>query len=320
MSWLKAIAAVGAVLVVASCSTGSSSAPPSGPSPYIDGFKPPALAAGYTRFVTPPIRGIAAGTDQQWCQWLQGPAAADMDVIGAIQGLQSASGHHAVLYATTENQPVGYTKVCDSADMESGRFLGGIGAEGTARVVLPPGVVFRLSQGQSLMVNIHFINAGSKNIDGQAVVDINFQNPQPSDQVAGLFANVNTSFTIPPHSMTSADANCVVKQDLPVLLFANHMHQWGASAMTEVIHADGSRQTIQDDQVWTTDKEFNPNIMSFSLAQPFLIKKGETVHTHCAWTGDPQKTLNFPEEMCVGVAWYLTTAAEIFCVDGQWGG
>jgi hypothetical protein len=312
----RMFAVAAASLAFASCSSGSSPAPP-GPSPYIDGFNPPALQAGYTRFITPPIRGIPAGTDQMWCQWLAAPAAADQDVLH-MTGQQSSFGHHAVLYASKTIEAVGTTRQCTSSDMESVQYLGGIGAEGTMSVALPPGVVFRLPQGQALMANVHFINATSHPIDGQAVLDLDLQPPSSSNQVAGLFANVNALFSIPPHSQSSADATCVAGTEMPFLLFGNHMHQWGTSVTTEVVHTDGTKTTIVDDPNWTPEREFNPRFVSFPLGQPLVIHQGETVHTHCVWTGDATQTLTFPSEMCLGFGFFVNGGRQVTCVDGQW--
>src|SRR5579872_2462121 len=67
---------------------------------FVDGFNPPPAPAGYTRFVTPPIPGIAPGANVEMCSWVGAASTEDRDVL-AMDGFQSKTGHHAVVYATT---------------------------------------------------------------------------------------------------------------------------------------------------------------------------------------------------------------------------
>src|SRR5205807_525242 len=117
--------------------------------PYIDGFNPPPVADGFQRFVTPPIRDIAPGTDDMWCQWIAPPADADHDVV-IVEGLQSKFGHHVVLYATSVIQPVGTSRRCSDMNVLEIDYLGAIGGEGGATFQLPDGVVFRVKKGEAL--------------------------------------------------------------------------------------------------------------------------------------------------------------------------
>ncbi len=316
----KALGILVVAFVAVSCGSNGSTGtnPPATPSPYIDGFNPAPVADGYTRFVTPEIDGLAAGSDTLYCQWLAPPAAEDQDVLD-LSGMQSKYGHHVVLYASTESYPVGKSKVCDTADMESVRFLGAIGGEGNAgatRGLLPPNVAFRLLKGQALMANVHFLNTGTATIQGQAVLDVKFAAPSPTRQSAQMFVNLGTSFSIPPDSHTAYDVSCPVGQDLSFYVFSDHMHQHGTSAMTEIIHADGTKNTIVNDTTWTADMQFNPKFVSFP--QQLVIHKGDVVHTHCNWTGDTTKTLGFPDEMCVGIGFFQGAGDQVVCSDGSW--
>ncbi len=289
------------------------------PSPYIPGFEPMPAAAGYTRFITPPIRGIAPGTDQTWCQWVSPPATGDQDVL-RIVGLQSRGGHHAVLYATTKKQRIGESHICTEDDMLSLSFLGAIGGEGTAGAItqLPSGLNFRLHQGQALMANVHFINASPQTFDGQAVIDVAFTPPAADHVVADLFANNGDTFTVPPMQQVSFDVSCTVQQDLSFAMVTNHMHGHGISALSEIIHADGTHeQTVRDD-TWAADQMFNPRYAVYSVQAPKVAKKGETYHTRCTCRNDSDKPLTFPTEMCAGVGFYFPGNGSIACSDGGW--
>src|SRR5262245_13620181 len=125
---------------------------------YVADFHPPEVAAGYTRYLTPPTRGIAPGDDIEICQWVEGPSDQARDVL-AITGLQSRTGHHAVLYATSATQyAVGESRICTEQDTLAISFVGAIGGEGTAASAaqLPEGLFFRVPAGQALMINTHW--------------------------------------------------------------------------------------------------------------------------------------------------------------------
>src|SRR5262245_28613358 len=184
---MKRLAFLGLMLFAMACSGSKNDAPkpaeqppPStAPSPYIDGFSPPPVADGFTRYILPPIRGIKPGYDHMWCQYLEAPATdQDYDIVW-VDGVQSKGGHHLVLYSTTGPVTPAATEECVDADMVSVRFLGGVGGEGATSLskVLVPGTVFRMPKGSRYMANVHYINATDHPIDGQGVIDIKIGPP-----------------------------------------------------------------------------------------------------------------------------------------------
>ena len=299
----------------------SADAGPADAGPYIAGFDPAPVAAGYTRYITPVVQ-IPPSSSNSWCQYVAAPLAADTDVT-SVTGQQSTFGHHIVLYATTANAPVGTSRLCTTGDMLSVRYLGAIGGEGTGSLshVLPPGVVFRAHQGESLMLNTHFLNTSDAAALGQGVLDVEFAPPSSSAQVAGFFTNLNTTFDLAPGNSSPqvADARCVVQQDFQLFAFADHMHGLGSSAFTEVIDADGGTTPMVTDPAWSPELMFNPTFATWPTSAPMTVHSGETIHTHCEWINDGTTAVTFPTEMCVGLGFFLPgTGAEINCINGQW--
>jgi hypothetical protein len=99
----------------------------------------------------------------------------------------------------------------------------------------------------------------------------------------------------------------------------NHMHAYGTSVYTEVIHANGSKATIVDNRTdWTSDMEFNPKYAVWPATALLSINKGDTVHTHCEWTNTTGKAMQFPDEMCVAAGFNMTPGAGVNCIDAQW--
>ena len=300
-------------LVLASCGGASE---PAGPA-MVAGFDPEPPAAGFTRFVAPIIPGIKSGEDTTYCQWISAPSDRELSVV-RFKGLQSHFGHHVVVYANKLVAPVGTSRPCTSNDMLSVRFVGATPGEGAVKFDLPAGVVFRIPAGEALMVNTHFINTSLKPVDGQALIDLELRDAADTDRVAGAFANYSQSFVVTPGQTATADTNCVVKHDMTFIVFSNHMHEWGKSAYSEVVRADGSREMLTRDDTWNAERVFDPQWTSWTEAGAMKVKTGDTIHTRCTWENTTATDLEFPKEMCVGFGFYLPGGPEVNCGDGAW--
>ncbi len=286
---------------------------------YIPGFDPPPVQAGYTRYLAPTVTNITPGADIEMCEWVAPVATEDQDVLDVI-GEQSATGHHAVLFASTEtNFKVGESHVCTTDDMVSVSFIGAIfGANAGQLTKLPDGLFFRLRKGQSQMMNTHWLNTTDKTVEGQAVVDVKFAPADASHTIADIFANNGDTFMIPPGAPTQYDVSCTFPQDMNFAMVTDHMHTDGMSAYTEVLHTDGTSTMLRQDTSWASDEQFNPIYTMFSLAQPYVVHTGDTIHTHCEWQNQGTSTLLFPDEMCAGQAFYFPGNGLSACDDGTW--
>jgi hypothetical protein len=321
-----------ALLVLVSCSSSSkapdTTKPPDPtpqqdqpPSPYIDGFNPPPVQDGFTRYVLPPIRGIQPGTDRMWCQYIDSPATDQEYDIVSVTGAQSKGGHHAVLYATTAPSAVGTTADCKDAEMINARFLGGIGGEGASSLshILVPGAVFRMPTGSRYMANVHYINTTDHPIDGQGVIDVKIAPKDPTKRPAFFFTNVGLhGVNVPPGPYT-LDVKCTVQKDVTILVYANHMHELGTSAYSQVARTDGSVEVMQQDRGWTSEMAFNPTFATWTLDKPMVLHSGDIVTTHCEWNNTTNASVNFPTEMCASFGFYLGDN-DIYCIDNRWRG
>jgi hypothetical protein len=294
-------------------------------SDYIDGFNPAPVLARYTRFVTPVIKDIQPGQDITYCQWLRAPADHDVLVINSTVQ-QSKWGHHVVLFSDTANYPVGESHECKTTDMPSVRFLaGGAGeaAQSSVLIAFPPNVVTKIPAGSSIMASTHFINASEQVIDGQAIADlemIDASDPSASKYtVSGFFTNNGDAFSLPPSATTPYDTTCVVQQDMNFFAYGNHMHEWGFSAFSEVIHLDGTKTMLHEDTTWKPEFATHPTLSKWDVNSLMPVKNGETVHTHCEWDNNTTSAIGFPREMCVGFGFFLPSSADVICSDGMWG-
>ena len=276
------------VLVVAACG-GQPPGPKHDPR-FIAGFDPKPAPAGYTRCITPAIPEVKPGEDLLVCQWIAPPSDHEVEMVD-LQGEQSKYGHHVALYATATNLKVGTSRKCLDSDMLGIRFIGAIGGEGTGGgVKLPPGCVYRIPKGYALMANVHFINLSKAPIQGQAVLDLKTRAPQPNSAAVDIVTDIDTSLQVKP-GLAQWDDTCVVNQELSVLMWANHMHEYGTSIYTEVIRVDGTKQMLASDPVWQPEETFNPNYKVYPTDALLEPRPGDTLHTHCEWNNTSGGTL-----------------------------
>jgi len=306
-------------ILAAGCAKNQTAEPDPG---YVAGFDPGAVPDGYTRYLSPIVKDIAPGADVEYCQWVAPASVSAQDVL-ALQGKQSLTGHHAILYATSNTSyPVGESHICTVADMIPLSFVGAIGGEGTgpsSGSVLPEGLYFRVPPGQALMINSHWLNATDDTVDGQAAIDVKFVAASDTRVTADLFGSTGDAFTIPAHGTQTYDNSCVLKEDLNFAMLTDHMHTNGTSIYTEVRHvADGTTEMLVADNPWSPEEQFNPAFKVYSMAAPVALHMGDTLHTHCEWNNTTGSDLMFPDEMCVSSGFYFPGHGQIICDDGDW--
>lgn len=331
-----------AALTLVGCGSGNGStgAPASTGGPSGTGaFNPAPPPSGYTRITAATVHDVPPGGDVTYCQYVMAPLDHDVDVL-AVSGYQSKFGHHAAAFVYTpgpgeepgSNFPCMGTEFSNggpdggtsSGSLSMGTYLGAVaGADsGSPPAAMPEGVGFRLNKGNGIMLNVHYLNVGETTIDGNAVVDLKLADTDPNRKLAAMFINLNTGFDLTAEAQTSSTVDCVAASDLELIMMSNHMHEFGTSALSEVRRAaGGASEELHRDETWSFDMQFNPVFSKWDTATPFVVHAGDTVRTTCNWDNTTPAGMKFPREMCVGVAFALTTGdhpSVPMCANGQW--
>ena len=281
-----------------------------------EGAAPGGPPAGYVRFEPPPLT-LQPGENGMWMQWVALPADEDRNIADLL-GSQGPGGHHAVLYHTTEVQPVGTTRDFVNEDQSEIHLIGGIGGEGGEAVKLPPGVVFRVPAGRALRGQTHYVNTSDAPIAGRSPIDVKFAQPSPDDKLASFFVSSAGAINVPAHSQAKRDVTCVLERDLPMLLFANHMHEWGMNIKTTITPpGGGTAQVLKDDPIWDLEWTYNPEYTTATVDKPIVLAKGSTITTHCEWNNTTAKALNQPDEMCLFLGFFIGDT-DATCLEGMW--
>jgi hypothetical protein len=306
-------------------------------------FTAPELLDGYTRLQAQTIADIQPGTDATFCQYVMAPADRDMDIVD-VRGAQSKFGHHAVAfsYTGTGSEELGKSVPCSGTEftagaaggssaaasggglMGMGGYLGSVGGDSLApSMKLPEGVAFRLKKGDGVLLNLHYINTGEEPIDGDAVLDLKFEEADPDRMIAALFVAINARFMLTPSVQTDSSIDCAVKSDVDIIMMANHMHEYGISASTQVLRADtGAMELLREDAAWTYDMQFNPTYTRWEVTSPFTLHAGDAIRTSCSWMNSSDASISFPREMCISAGFALAHGdnpkAPGACFNGAW--
>src|SRR5262249_52488215 len=107
-------------LIVAGCSSGPAAPSGSEMLPELKAALDPKPAGGY-QAILPIVRALAPGADSEYCTWTDVVTDGAID-MRQVQGYQTLSGHHIVIYWTTVRQPPGTTRLCTEDDMATFRL------------------------------------------------------------------------------------------------------------------------------------------------------------------------------------------------------
>lgn len=163
------------------------------------------------------------------------------------------------------------------------------------------------------MLNTHFINPTDHEIDGYSAVDFRFAEVSEDRTIAAMFVTGSGTFRLAPHADTDATANCEMTNELQFILFTNHMHEHGASAITELVRADGSVELVHEDPAWTYEMQFKAVYSKWPLEAPLRVMPGDTLRTRCTWRNETAQEVTYPREMCFGVGFFLSDGKSAPC-------
>jgi hypothetical protein len=161
------------------------------------------------------------------------------------------------------------------------------------------------------VVQVHYNNgAGLSDVRDNSGVRIWHAPPEGTEY--GMVAPGPLSFLIPPQSTLSATGSCVVNKTVSLLAGMPHMHELGQKFRSEIVRADGSRETVVNLTGWSF--EMQPFYQIGKTLQP-----GDRLETTCTWTNPGDKTVmtgeNTSDEMCFLFAYVTPPPKERYCND-----
>jgi hypothetical protein len=259
------------------------------------------------------IVDVGPGGDSTFCTFTD-VVLTEATIFGESYGAESPGGHHAILqYTTTPQAP--HTGDCGAMDGQM--LLGGSGGKTVAdKPTLPTNYGVEVPAGAQLVINHHWINSSEKAIKGQAMM-LARRLPRGGDTIlGGNLPMLGLGWEIPPQGELSYSTKCTYAEDVPYILALGHMHEFGQHVNIDVDRVDGTSESLID-EVWTPDKGTTTSgAKIFSLDDPFVIKKGDTVTLKCDWSNSSANAISFPREMCIFFGY--TVGASYVCANGSW--
>jgi hypothetical protein len=304
MGWPYRSAAITGGLFIAGC----------GGSPGVPDDTQP-MGDGYVHYDVPEVT-VQPAQSAMWLQWIAAPFDHEQNLVDLV-ATQQQGGHHAILYSTSDIQPVGTTRLMTNADQLDIQFLGGVGGEGGQPIKLPDGVYFRLPAGRALVAQTHYVNATRNPIIGKTSLAIKFASPHDGDLIASMFVNTSVTLKVAPNADTQLDVTCAIKKDVPLVMYANHMHEMGTSITTTLTTPPSGPAFFKVNPIWNAEWTYNPDYSFATAATPAVLPSGSTVTTRCHWRNTSDRLLGMPDEMCLFIGFFLGPK-DIRCVDGTW--
>ncbi|MBM4364451.1 MAG: hypothetical protein FJ104_17365 [Deltaproteobacteria bacterium] len=171
---------------------------------------------------------------------------------------------------------------------------------------LPAGVAVKLTAGQKLSVNYHWLN--TTEVDQITTIALNFH-ATPCDGQAELrqFGFYNQDISVPPNGTWSTEMAAAFTQDVYVSGLFRHTHRFGRDV--PIAFAGGPR----DGEVIFVSPDYAEGA-AFRFPEPVLFRAGEGLSFTCNFENPTKDTIRFgptaDDEMCMllGTYWQANPA------------
>jgi hypothetical protein len=275
---------------------------------------PPATVEGRTLSIETGAYEIPAG-DTTMCFYTNARTTEEFNVPYAT-GSQGTWGHHLLLYYTDIEREPGYHP-CTESEMVSWRQIVGVNLEnysaGEFQDGMPEGGAVKVPPGKQIVVQSHNINTtGSPQMTEDRIV-IKLLDTTEVRHFINSWILFDEQFEVPPNSATKHVSECTVESDLQVLTFTGHMHEWGKHFKLERLDESGAPVETLYETDWALHYDSHPPLTKYTLDAPYALPAGTRVRQTCEWSNTTPNPLTFPQEMCVGFAYYFPDAGALDC-------
>jgi hypothetical protein len=288
--------ALGALLLAMVFALGCSSASSGGPSPTgTTGASATYSAGPFT---------VEAGSEIVMCTFVQGTNDEPEDV-SAFQTLQSAGGHHIIVYTVdhTVDQPP--TPCSQGGQPGWNQLLGSqIKVDGYD---FPPGVGFQIAAHQQFVMETHYINTTDASMQVESSFTIDYSPVGTVKIIAGGYFFGTLNINIPPSSPWSNTVTCSPPAPMTLYTMAGHEHRWGVG-LTVGMNASAG---LYKSTTWDLPpaEHFSPGL---------TVGTTDSLTVTCNWENTGATPLSYPNEMCyaLGLYWPAIDDKSMFCASG----
>ncbi len=255
-----------------------------------------------------PEATLQPGEDKMYC----GTLAYDGESIAfsKVESLQGKFGHHVVLLAQKADDPTPVGSMYDCSKMTNFEpFAIPLDA-------VPAGYGTSLPQGKKLIIQFHYLNTGDKPILVRDVIRLKKMAVKDVQKWTSVYATNEVGFEVPPNAIGhKVTFDCALPQDVELIAFGGHMHEWGAKFRAE-LGQPGAMTELYRVDAWKADYRDSPPISLFQSA-PKALTTGTVLRTTCEWNNDTDRALKFPEEMCATFGFVAGVKDPVVCTVGM---
>jgi Copper type II ascorbate-dependent monooxygenase, C-terminal domain len=252
---------------------------------------------------------VPAGSETHKCQFLTAPPGSPTYVVAGEHAYTPGS-HHMLLFRTDLTQiPAGQEGVQDCYESATS-FMSHVrgllyGAQTpTGQLVYPPGVALPLVAGEVFLMQTHYLNAGTTDLDANAHVTLTVTDGSDVTQRAGILFYYDPFIDVPPGvNGARASTRCLVPNDVTLLTASSHFHKRGVDYAAYVDPPSGP---LASTPFYTSKDWDHPT----SLAAPLAIPAGSRIRYGCTYDNAAGTKEYFQgqsaenDEMCMFIATY----------------
>jgi len=191
------------------------------------------------------------------------------------------------------------------------RFVTGAGGAGGQDLTLPDGIALRISKGQQIIVQSHYINTTIETQFVMDAVDLRLAADQEGLVLADSLAILDSEFEVPVAAENYERVKtCTIDREISLYLLLGHTHDYGVLFRTELLRDGEEPQELYFATDGPTLRD-NPYIELFD--PPLDLHVGDQLRITCQWTNTEDHALTWPEEMCVAFAYYSPAEGFLIC-------
>jgi hypothetical protein len=266
----------------------------------------PAAADGFQFVLQSGQVTIQPNSEAYYCYYKTIPGTAAIQV-GAFQSwMSTGASHHFITYQSTGAPlPDGTLEQCQGV---AGKWVYATSVSGQViELKMPDGVGLTMNTGTQLVLNMHFINAGTTPVS--PVLKLNVLYAQNVQYQAGTMVSFNASIDVPPATaagpgMQTVSGTCTAPVGSHFFALTSHTHKH--ATVTNVNYVSGG---MTENVVHTTDWE-SPDVGLFYAPTFLTTKAGDTFTYSCAYTNTTSSPVLVGEtaasnEMCMAIGYYF---------------
>ena len=150
----------------------------------------------------------------------------------------------------------------------------------------PPGVALRFPANAALDFNVHYVNAGSTPLTGEAFANLYTVDASQVQQVASTLFLSNFDLRLPPMQRTTQTKTFTFSAPTRILALSSHMHKRGERFQIQVKGGSRDGQVVYDNDDWD-----HPVFVSFE--PPLTLNPGEGLTSIITYNNDTTHTITF---------------------------